>query len=223
MKKVLLYSGGWDSYCASFIHPDAKKLYVNLHTPYSEIEMRNLPSDVEIQDLNLQKYVMSNGYHIPQRNAILALIGAASIMPEAQREKDYNINIYICGVSEDESAPDKNPLYFKKISDLASAFDIIGRDIDGKWNIQVKGFNNLDKISLWEKAGKPNMRNIISCHTGNNCGHCLDCKRRLLYLNYIYPNEYKINKIQFINDLLKENWMISEKIIKGNNYYEDSK
>ena len=39
MKQVLLYSGGWDSYCASFIYPQAKKIYVNLHTPYSDIEM----------------------------------------------------------------------------------------------------------------------------------------------------------------------------------------
>lgn len=223
MKKVLLYSGGWDSYCASFIYPTAKKLYVNLHTPYSNVEMKNLPSDVEIQDLNLQKYVMNNGYHIPQRNAILALIGAASIMPEAQQEKDYNIEVYICGVQEDENAPDKNFSYFKKVSDLASAFDPTGRDIDGKWNIQIKGFNDFDKISLWEQAKKPDMRNIISCHTGNNCGHCLDCKRRLLYLDYIYPNEYKIDKTQFINELLKENWIISKRILDGKNYYEDLK
>lgn len=219
MNRVILYSGGWDSYCAAHIYPDAKKLYVNLHTPYSEIEMKNLPKDVEIQDLNLQKYVMANGYHIPQRNAILALIGIASIMPEAQKKHDYDIEAYICGVSEDANAPDKNEEYFNKISLLASSFDLAGRDIDGKWNIKVKGFSKYNKISLWEHAGKPNMRNVISCHTGNNCGKCLDCKRRLLYLNYIYPNEYLIDKEKFIKELQDEQWIIDKQILEGN-YYE---
>lgn len=213
MKQVLLYSGGWDSYCASFIYPQAKKIYVNLHTPYSDIEMQHLPSDVEIQDLNLQKYVMANGYHIPQRNAILALIGIASIMPQAQKEHDYNIEAYICGVSEDINAPDKNAEYFQKISMLASSFDTAGRDIQGKWNIQVKGFPEYNKIALWEKAGKPNMRQVISCHTGNNCGHCLDCKRRLLYLDYIYPNEYNIDKSAFIKELQDNQWIIDPLIL----------
>lgn len=213
MKQVLLYSGGWDSYCASFIYPQAKKIYVNLHTPYSNIEMQHLPSDVEIQDLNLQKYVMANGYHIPQRNAILALIGIASVMPQAQKEHDYNIEAYICGVSEDINAPDKNAEYFQKISTLASSFDTAGRDIQGKWNIQVKGFPEYNKITLWEKAGKPNMRQVISCHTGNNCGHCLDCKRRLLYLDYIYPNEYNIDKPAFIKELQDNQWIVDPLIL----------
>lgn len=214
MKRVLLYSGGWDSFCASKIYPDAKKVYVNLHTPYSETEIKNLPKEVEIQDIDLQKYAMLNGYHIPQRNAILALIGIASIMREAQAEHDYDIEAYICGVKEDENSPDKNQDYFDKLSALASAFDTAGRDIDGRWNIQVKGFPNDSKIDLWEKAGKPDMRNVISCHTGNNCGKCFDCKRRLLYLNHIYPGEYNIDKHQFIKELIQEGWMIDKEIME---------
>lgn len=212
MKKVLLYSGGWDSYCASFIYPEAKKLYVNLHTPYSDMEMKNLPDDVEIQDINLQKYCLSDGAHIPQRNAILALIGAASVMPEAEQDGDTDIEIYICGVAEDlnVSSPDKSPEYFKLLSELASSFVFYGK----KYNITVKGFFNDDKISLWEKAGKPNMRNIVSCYDGNNCGKCLACKRRLLYLNYLYPKEYKINKSSIIKELQSYKWIINKKIIQ---------
>lgn len=212
MKRVLLYSGGWDSYCASFILPDAKKLYVNLHTPYSDMEMKNLPDGVEIQDINLQKYCLSDGAHIPQRNAILALIGAASVMQEAEQDNDTEIEVYICGVAEDlnASAPDKSPEYFALLSQLASNFIFYGK----KYNITIKGFFDDDKISLWEKAGKPNMRNIVSCYDGNNCGKCLACKRRLLYLNYLYPKEYKIDKSSIIKELQSYEWIINKKIIQ---------
>lgn len=215
MKKVLMYSGGWDSFCAAKIHPDAKKIYVNLHTPYSEVEIKHLPPDVEVLDLNLQKFVLLNGFHIPQRNAILALLGVASVMKEAEIDKDYKITVYLCGVKEDKTAPDKNPEYFRKLSDLASSFT--SQKIQGKtinWKINVEGFFEDDKISLWKKAGKPDMRNVISCHTGDNCGKCLDCKRRLLYLNYLYPDEFKIDKQAFINELKENGWLINEQIYK---------
>ena len=211
MKRVLLYSGGWDSFCASKIYPDAKKIYVNLHTPYSEIEMKNLPEDVEIQDINLQKYALSDGVHICQRNAILALIASASVMPEAEKDGDTDIEIYICGVKEDlnASAPDKSPEYFELLSKLASSFSFYGKG----YNITVKGFFDDDKISLWEKAGKPDMRNIISCYDGNNCGKCLACKRRLLYLSYLYPDEYKVDKEAIVKELLSKEWVINKRIL----------
>lgn len=211
MKRVLLYSGGWDSYCASKIFPDAKKIYVNLHTPYSESEMKNLPNDVEIQDVDLQRYALSDGAHIAQRNAILALIAAASVMPQAEIDGDTDIEIYICGVKEDlnASAPDKSPEYFELLSRLASSFSFYGKG----YNIKVIGFFGYGKIDLWEKAGKPDMRNIISCYTGNNYGKCLTCKRRLIYLDYLYPNEYHINREEYIKEILSNEWILDKRIL----------
>lgn len=207
-----MYSGGWDSYCASNLFPDAKKIYINFHTPYTEAEIKNLPKDVEIQDVNLYQYVLADGYHIPQRNAIMALIGAASIMPQAEADNDYDIEIYICGMKEDQTAPDKCPSYFELLSKLASAFDL-----SGKYHITVKGFFDDDKITLWEKSGKPDMRNVISCYTGDNCGNCLACKRRLLYLDYLYPGEYDINALEIINELQSEDWIVDDKILAKHN------
>ena len=211
MKRVLLYSGGWDSYCASKIYPDAKKIYVNLHTPYSEKELKSLPSDVEIQDIDLQRYCLSDGAHIAQRNAILALIGSASVMPIAEKDGDTDIEVYICGVSEDlnVSAPDKSPEYFELLSKLASKFVFYGQG----YNITVKGFFEYDKISLWEKAGKPDMRNIVSCYEGNNCGKCIACKRRMLYLDYLYPGEYDIDRKAIIKELQEKDWIINKRIL----------
>ena len=209
MKKVLMYSGGWDSYCASFIHPDAKKLYINFHTPYSEIEMKNLPADVEIQDVDLQRYALADGYHIPQRNVIMALIAAASVMPDAERDLDPEIEVYICGVKEDATAPDKSPYYFSCLSLLASMFGTNGN----RFNVNVKGFFDYDKITMWEMAGKPDMRNIISCYKGENCGKCLACKRRLLYLDHIYPGEYDIDSKAIIRELEENDWIVNERIL----------
>jgi len=107
----------------------------------------------------------------------------------------------------DITAPDKNPEYFKQLSEMASAFDT-----SGDYSIEVKGFFDDDKISIWEKAGKPDMRDIISCYAGNNCGTCLACMRRLLSLDYIYDGEYDIDAGDFITKLEDEDWIIDSRI-----------
>lgn len=203
MKRILMYSGGWDSTCASHLYPDAEKIYVDLHSKYSEVEKVNLPKGVRILDLDLCQFTLPDGYHVPQRNAILALLGAAVAMKDGEKD----IEVYICGMKEDLTAPDKNPEYFKLLSQLASAFDPTG-----EYHIEIKGFFDDDKISLWEKAGKPDIRDVISCYTGNNCGKCFACKRRLLYLDYIYPGEYQIDGKAYISELEQEGWIVDERI-----------
>jgi len=139
--RVLLYSGGWDSTAASYIYNDALKLYVDLSSPYSTSEMNNLPDDVKIISLDLFQFVLADGYHVPQRNAILALIGAAYGMSMNTK----NVEVIICGMKGDITAPDKNPEYFKQLSEMASAFDT-----SGDYSIEVKGFFDDDKTSIWE-------------------------------------------------------------------------
>lgn len=201
--RVLLYSGGWDSTLAGHLYPDASKLYVDLESPYSDVEMEHLPEDVKVVGLDLFQFVLPDGYHVPQRNAILALIGAAYGMSQGAKE----IEVLICGMKEDLTAPDKNPAYFEALGALASLFDP-----SGEYKITVRGFFEDDKITLWEKAGKPDVRDIISCYAGNNCGGCLACKRRVLYLDFIYPGEFEGDFAQDIKDLEGEGWIIDDRI-----------
>lgn len=208
--EILLYSGGWDSTCASYIYPNAKKLYIDLKTPYSKVEIKNLPPDVKIIELNLQEFVMQNGHHIAQRNAILALIAVNYGMTFRKK----NIKIIIAGMKEDVNMSDKNPQYFEKLSEFINLFYNLESNQSEYYNVEVVGFFEDDKISLWEKAGKPNMRNVVSCYSENgSCEKCLDCYRRLLLLDYIYPSEYKINKKEMINKLTEAKWLISNKLL----------
>ena len=48
MKKVLLYSGGLDSWLISQIWKPDMRLYVNMHTEYSQQEIDRLPQDVKV-------------------------------------------------------------------------------------------------------------------------------------------------------------------------------
>ena len=209
MVQVLLYSGGWDSFCASKIFPDAHKLYIDLKTPYSQVEIDHLPEDVKIIDLDLQQFVMKNGHHIPQRNAIFALIATGYAMSF----DDPEIEIIMAGVKEDGNMCDKNPAYFKELEHLINLFYVNDSNQTEKFHVKLTGFFDHDKIELWEKAGKPDVRNIISCYDPSGfCGECLDCKRRLLLLDYCYPGEYQIDKAVLKRDLEEAQWLISDKL-----------
>lgn len=207
--RVLLYSGGWDSTLASYIYPDAHKLYVDMKTPYSQAEIKNLPEDVKIVEVNLEQFAMKNGHHIPQRNAILALIGTGYAMTF----DNPNIEVIMAGMKEDVNMSDKNPEYFEKLTDFINLFYNSNSNQEELYTVKVKGFFEYDKISLWEAAGKPDMRNIISCYDlSGNCGKCLDCYRRLLLLNYIYPGEYDIDRELMIKTLNENKWLVDDRL-----------
>ena len=54
MKKVLLYSGGVDSYMINQIWKPDVKLYVDMNTRYSKQEIARLPKDVIVTKLDLR-------------------------------------------------------------------------------------------------------------------------------------------------------------------------
>lgn len=74
-KKVLLYSGGMDSWLIREIWEPDISIYFDLHTRYSAEEKKRLPEDVIIEDFNLSKWEREDAI-IPLRN--LYLIGLAS-------------------------------------------------------------------------------------------------------------------------------------------------
>lgn len=73
MKKVLLYSGGMDSWLISQLWNPDILLYVNLHTQYSENEIERLPKEVIVEDLNLSKWERDDKI-IPLRNLYLVAL-----------------------------------------------------------------------------------------------------------------------------------------------------
>lgn len=182
LTQVLMYSGGWDSFLASKIYPDAHKLYVDLKTPYAEIEKNNLPDDVKVVELDLEQFVLPNGYHIPHRNGIFMMLGAAYGMTFENKD----IEVILGAMEEDKTMSDKSPQYFEKMQEVINLFYADGTDQTEKFNVKLSNFHDYDKVSLWEAAGKPDMHNVISCFTGDNCGVCHACVRRQFMLNHIY-------------------------------------
>ncbi len=107
MKKVLLYSGGMDSWLMNALwHPDIL-LYVNLHSQYSKNEMQRLPSNCIVEDLDLSKWER-NDKIIPLRNVYLVCIAAM-----------YGEKILL-GATAGDRVLDKTDTFAKKASDLLS-------------------------------------------------------------------------------------------------------
>lgn len=69
-KKVLLYSGGMDSWLIDKIWKPDIKLYIDMNTRYSKEEIARLPSDVIVEQLNLGKWERDDKI-IPLRNLYL--------------------------------------------------------------------------------------------------------------------------------------------------------
>lgn len=109
MKKVLLYSGGMDSWLIDKIWKPDMKVYVNMHTPYSEQEMERLPSDVVVVDLPLQQYALENSI-IPLRNVYLYLAACNVTGFE---------HVEIClGALNGDRINDKSATFAEKLNDL---------------------------------------------------------------------------------------------------------
>ena len=76
--KVLLYSDGMDSWFISKLWKPDVRLYIDMHTRYSEQEKKHLPDDVQVLDLNLGMYEREDAI-IPMRN--MFLYAMASMLP----------------------------------------------------------------------------------------------------------------------------------------------
>ena len=69
-KKVLLYSGGMDSWLIDKLWKPDIRLYIDMNTRYSKEEMKRLPDDIVIEKLDLSKWEREDKI-IPLRNMYL--------------------------------------------------------------------------------------------------------------------------------------------------------
>lgn len=77
MKKVLMYSGGMDSWIIDKLWKPDIKVFVNFHTPSAEEEIKRLSSDVIIKDIDLKEFEVQDSHKLmPLRNLLLSIIGS---------------------------------------------------------------------------------------------------------------------------------------------------
>ena len=98
MKKVLLYSGGVDSWLINKIWNPDIKLYIDIHNEYSEIEKSQLPKDTIIIDFPYLSKIERKDKYVPLRNLYFLMI-ASNYGDEiclgataGDTKKDSNIN-----------------------------------------------------------------------------------------------------------------------------------
>ena len=174
MKKVLLYSGGMDSYIIDKLWKPDVKLYIDYDTKQTAEERKRLPNDVIIKDINLSQYIENDGIStIPLRNLLFATIAV-----------NYGDIIAIGGVKEDLHF-DKTKKFAKKATRL---FNSVLSKEQSKRKVKVvvpyKGYTKTQLLRMYIAQGgsiEDLKNNSWSCHNPINnkeCGKCSPCKRK---------------------------------------------
>ena len=194
-KKVVLFSGGMDSYCLLHkVNPDVI-LFFDLGTEDNkkEIEIINRMNldqvtpyqvPITIVKLHLVEWEMKNKI-IPHRNSILALIAG-----------NYGNQIYM-GATSGDTTKDKDFIFKSQIEGMLNYFALDShKTIEKAYPFALNmPFKELSKAGILDGFIKANgdvnklLKYSRSCYSGNEkeCGECRACLRKAvaLVLNFI--------------------------------------
>lgn len=206
MKKVLLYSGGMDSWLIDKIAKPDLKLFVDIGTPSAKAEVKHLPSDVMVVPLeDLGKLERKEtDFILPLRN--LYLIAMAT---------NYGEHI-ILGANATDITLDKTPEFASKLEDLLNYMYLPQKWTTGK-KIKVDvSYREYTKPALlkkylemggsWEDA----YNKSFSCYTpisSKECHNCRPCFLKLMAFidNGINPGKDILRSyLPYINSKLEE-------------------
>lgn len=174
MKKVLLYSGGMDSWIIDKLWKPDIKLFIDIKTPSSKEERKRLPKDVIIKELDLSEYEEKTGSHLlPLRNLILAEI--ASYYGDT-----------ICIGSVGGSIHYDNNEKFKNDTEQLLNY-LYSENNSKKIKIELPYMNTSKEelVRLYKEQGgnlEEAFNNSFSCYepvNGKECGECISCKQKI--------------------------------------------
>ena len=216
-KKVLLFSGGFDSMLQEWLLKPDVLLYVDMETSYSQREieqLKTLPESYQkrliIKELPLGEYERENKY-LPYRNLILGTIAM-----QYGQHVYFGFNIY-------DEAPDKDENFLRKLNSLFRHLNVncIG---DMGWENRhfgfyapFKKFSKTEMVRKCLESGMPAemIQKIRSCYSSTSIIGCMDCrvcfnKAVALLNNGIYSDELFDRPIsekdfQYTYQLIKDN------------------
>lgn len=116
MKKVLLYSGGMDSWLADELWEPDERLYVDIGCPYQSCELSRLDPEkpVRVVKLDLAAYERQDSHRIvPMRNLYFA-------MTAANEYPDGDLQICLAATQGDRRNHDKNLTFAGMATDMLS-------------------------------------------------------------------------------------------------------
>ncbi len=208
-KKVVLFSGGLDSYClAHIVKPDVLLMF-DLGTDDNVKELDNLSNmpfklmdKVTIEPLNLEAFELPNKI-IPHRNTILALLASK-----------YGNRIYM-GATKGDTTKDKDYVWVSQVEGILNYFTL---DTHKTWqkvypyhiNLPFKGLSKAQILKLFiEENGNVSelLKHSRSCYSRNfkECGVCRSCLRKAVAFELNDINYDKHFSKHPLENITKEN------------------
>lgn len=216
MKKVLLYSGGMDSWLMAHVWKPDIVMYVNMHTKYSENELKNLESynwveqfeskgmEVKLIDFPLGQWERDDAI-IPLRNLYL-------VMCACNVTGDEDVQVLL-GATAGDRVLDKSFEFASKASDLLSYLYSPQHWIPQGKKVEVcldyKKSTKADLLHDYKAMGgnlDEAFKQSFSCYNpinGKECWHCKPCFRKFVAFDsvgYKFPDDVAKKCCQYIQD-----------------------
>lgn len=207
MKKILLYSGGMDSWLIDKIWKPDEKIYINMHTRYSEQEINKLKArgeDVKILDFPLGQYEREDKI-IPLRNLYLVM---------AICNYTGNEDVDIClGATAGDRVLDKSKGFVERANELLNyLYQPQWWIPEGKKvnvNINFKDKTKEDLLQMYLDNGgtlEEAFKGSFSCYEpdeeNHECWSCKPCFRKFVAFaskGYEFPEEVLEKVIPYIS------------------------
>lgn len=183
MKKVLLYSGGMDSWLMSKLWKPDIKLYVDMKTRYSENELKRVRQepDVQVVEFPLGQWEREDVI-IPLRNLYLAMVAC-----NVTGSEDVEILI---GATAGDRVLDKSYEYVEKASDILSYLYQPQHWIPAGKKVKVcidyKKYTKTELLEMYKQQGGDLHEAFcasFSCYDpvdGHECWQCKPCFRKFV-------------------------------------------
>lgn len=178
MKKVLLYSGGMDSWLIDKIWKPDVRLYVDISGDYSREERKRLPEDVVVVDFPLLGSFELPNKFVPLRNLYFLMIAS-----------NYGDEVCLGATAGDWGNKDKTPEFLEMAEQM---LNYLWGDKKTARQVRVcRDFINVPKsrlIDLYlERGGTIDelREGTFSCYTpigGKECLACYPCFRKFALL-----------------------------------------
>lgn len=206
MQKILLYSGGMDSYLIDKLWKPDRRIYVDMHTRYSQQEIdciKKRRNDVEFIDFPLGQWEREDKI-IPLRNLYLPMV-----ICNITGDEDVDICL---GATNSDRVLDKSQEYVEKATDILSYLYQpqwwIPEGKKVRVNIDYKKYTKEDLLKMYMDQGgdlDKAYNESFSCYEpdeeGNICHKCKPCFRKFVAfasVGYEFPEEVLRKTIPYI-------------------------
>ena len=174
MTKVLLYSGGMDSWLVDKLWKPDVKLFIDIGTNTNKEEIKRLPKDVIVKKLELSDYEdKDKNYLLPLRNLFFVMMGSY-----------YGDKIAI-GATASSVHFDNNLEFKKKTEDLLNYLYSEAYDKKVEICLPYLHLNKEQLLAEYLKNGgdiQEAWDNTFSCYNpqdGKMCGKCSACLHKI--------------------------------------------